>query len=120
MGLTVALARAMEGRGWNPYLAAPEDLCALLLRAAMLALVAIGSGLAVGLWWDWQTLGTLTSGDPRAEWMALTALITAMSLLAGQLDRHRRGWVIGLVVLATSNMLFGWLLLVGVQDLLGF
>jgi hypothetical protein len=41
-------------------------------------------------------------------------------LLAGQLDRHRRGWVIGLVVLATSNMLFGWLLLVGVQDLLGF
>jgi hypothetical protein len=120
MGLTVALARAMQSHGWTLHLAAPGDLYALLLRAAMLALVAISSGLAVGLWWAWQTLGTLTSGDPRAEWMALTALRTTMSLLAGQMDRHQRGWVVGLVVLATSNMLFGWLFLVGVQDLLGF
>lgn len=120
MGLTVVLGRAAFSRGRDLHQAASEDLVALLVRATMLALVALGSGLIVGLWWAWQTLGTQTSGDPRAEWMAVTWLLAAMSLLAGQLERHTRWWVIGLAVLAASNMLFGWLLLVGVQDLLGF
>ena len=120
MGLTVILYRAVQRSGRSLYLAPSEDLYALLVRAAMLALVALGSGLTVSLWWAWHTLGTLTGGDPRAEWMALTWLLTAMSLLAGQLDRHRRSWVIALAVIAASNLLFGWLFLVGVQDLLGF
>jgi hypothetical protein len=120
MGLTVIVYRAVQRSGRSLYLAPSEDLYALLVRAAMLALVALGSGLTVSLWWAWQTLGTLTGGDPRAEWMALTWLLTAMSLLAGQLDRHRQRWVIALAVIAASNLLFGWLLLVGAQDLLGF
>lgn len=119
-GLTVVLGRAADGFGWNLRLAASEDMVVLLVRAARLALVTLGSGLIVGLWWSWQTLGTQTSGDPRADWMAVTWLLTAMSLLAGQLERHMRRWVVGLVVLAASNMLFGWLVLVGVQDLFGF
>ncbi len=120
MGLTVVLDRAVKNRGGNLHLATSENLYALLVGAAMLAFVTLGSGLTVGLWWAWQTLGTLTSGDPRADWMALAWLLTAMSLLAGQLERHRRWWVTGLAILAASNMIFGWLLLVGVQDLLGF
>lgn len=120
MGLTVVLYRAVQRRGWSLDLAIPEDLYALQVQAAMLALVTLGSGLTISLWWAWRTLGTLTSGDPRAEWMALTWLLTAMSLLAGQLDRHRKRWVSGLVVVAASSLLFGWLLLVGVQDLLRF
>ena len=120
MGLTVILYSAVQRRGRSLYLAPSEDLYALLVRAAVLALVTLGSGLTVSLWWAWHTLGTLTGGDPRAEWMALTWLLTAMSLLAGQLDRHRQRWVIALAVVAASNLLFGWLFLVGVQDLLGF
>jgi hypothetical protein len=40
-----------------------------------------------------------------------------MSLLAGQLERHSRAWVIGLAILAASSGLFGWLLAVSVQGL---
>jgi hypothetical protein len=120
MGLSVVVGRAVQTRAWKLHLAASEDLYALLVQAAMLALVSLGSGLIVSLWWASQTLGSLTGGDPRIEWMALAWLLTAMTLLAGQLERNARWWVIGLALLAAFNMLFGWLLLVGVQDLLGF
>jgi hypothetical protein len=120
MGLTLILERAVQRRGGNLNLATSDSLYALLVWAARLAFVTLGSGLTVGLWWSWQTLGTLTGGDPRSEWMALAWLLTAMSLLAGQLERHRRWWVSGLAGLAALNVVFGWLLLVGVQALFGF
>lgn len=119
MGLTLALGKVLQGLSWDLSLAAPADLYALVVQAAMLAVVALGGGLIVSLWWSWQTLGTLTSGDPREGWMALIWLLTAMSLLAGQLPRHRRRWVVGLAVLAAANVLFAWPLLAGAQGVLG-
>lgn len=119
-GLTVVLGKVAEGRGRDLHLAPLVDLYALVVQAAGLAWLALGGGLTISLWWTWQALGTLTSGDPRAEWMALTWLLTAMSLLAGQLERHPRRWVIGLSILAASNLVFGWLLVVGALGVLGF
>ena len=120
MGLSLILGRAVQSRGRSVHSATSQSLCTLLVWAVKLAFVTVGSGLTAGLWWAWQTLGTLTSGDPRAEWMALAWLLTAMTLVAGQLERHRRWWVAGLAGLAALNAIFGWLLLVGLQDLLGF
>jgi hypothetical protein len=117
VALTMVLDKAVQSRGRHLPVAASAELYAFLVQAAGLALVILGSGLAVSLWWAWQTLGTLSSRDPRTEWMVLTWLLTAMSLLAGQLGRHRRRWMVGLAVLAASNTLFGWLFLLGVQGL---
>lgn len=120
MGLTLMVDRAVQSRGRSVHLATSENLYTLLVWAVKLAFVTVGSGLTIGLWWAWRSLGTLASGDPRAEWMALAWLLTAMSLLAGQLERHQRWWVAGLAGLAALNVIFGWLFLVGLQDLLGF
>jgi ABC-type transport system involved in cytochrome c biogenesis permease subunit len=90
-----------------------------LTQAIFLALVALGSGLTVSVWWAWQTAGTLTAGDPREIWMAVTWLTAAMSLVAWQLEGHRGRWAAGLALAAALYVGFGLVFLTYLQSLLG-
>jgi ABC-type transport system involved in cytochrome c biogenesis permease subunit len=72
-----------------------------------LALAALGSGLVIGVLWAWRTSGTLGSDSAREVWMAVAWLITAMSLLAWQLDTRRSRWAAALVLVAATAVLIG-------------
>jgi hypothetical protein len=107
--LMLALRRGMMGRGKDLRIANPTDLCSLLTGATFLALVAIGGGLTIGVWWAWQTVGGLSSGDPREGLMAVTWLVSAMSLSAWQLGIWRGRWAAGLAIMSAGMVLVGLL-----------
>ncbi len=117
-GVMLALHKGLMGHGWDLRLPRQTELYDLLIQATILALATLGGGLALGVWWSWQTGGMWTSGDPREGWMALVWLVAAMSLLAGQLDSHRERWVAGLAVVASATVFFGLLALLALQHLL--
>ncbi len=118
-GLMLALCQVLRGRAPGLKLPPRTGLYDLLIQSTFLALVAVGGGLTVGAWWAWQTVGALTTGDPRETWMALVWLLAAMSLSAWQLERHRGRWAAGLAGVAAATLLFGLLLLVELQALFG-
>jgi ABC-type transport system involved in cytochrome c biogenesis permease subunit len=118
-GLMLALRKGLAGRGRGPRRPKRGELYNLLTQAIFLALVALGGGLTVSVWWAWQTGGTLTGGDPREVWMAITWLAAAMSQLAWQLEGHRGRWAAGLALVAASSVVFGLVLLTQLQSLLG-
>jgi hypothetical protein len=91
----------------------------LLAQSTNLALVFLGSGLALSTWSAWHSAGDLTSCDPREAWMALAWLVTATGSLARFLERGWRRWTAGLAVLAAAVALFGLLGLTDVRSLLG-
>ncbi len=104
------------------------DVHTVLRQSTSLALVALGSGIVVSIWWSWQTVGFLTSGDPRIGWIAITWLVAAMSELAWQLDRrlpvsdhkdHEGRWAAGLAIVAAAVAIFGLLALEDLLHLLG-
>ncbi len=108
-GLMAALHRISRNRSWNVQLPDRADLYNLLTQALFLALVALGSGLTVSVWWAWRTVGALATGDLHLVWLVIAWLITGMSLLAWQLEAHRERWVAGLATLAAAVVLFGLL-----------
>jgi hypothetical protein len=108
-GLTAALDSISRSRGWNVRLPDRADLYGLLTQALFLALVALGGGLTLSVWWAWRTLGTLTTGDLRLAWLVIAWLIAGMSLLASKLEAHRERWVAGLATLAAAIVLLGLL-----------
>ena len=123
-GLSLVLHWGMVRRGWADtvpwYTHLPDrsGLYGLLIQAVFLALVALGSGLVVSVWWAWRTVGTWVGSDPREGWMAIAWLVAAMSLLAWQLG-GRRGkimsggrWAAGLALVAAATVVFGLLNLV--------
>jgi ABC-type transport system involved in cytochrome c biogenesis permease subunit len=114
-GLTLILAR----RGWPLHWPRPADSYLLLRQAAMLALVFLGGGLIVSMWWAWQAEGTLTSSDPREVWMAITCLIATMSLSVQHLQRRWERWAAGLAVLAATAVMVGFLAVIDLRRLLG-
>lgn len=118
-GLMLALCAGLEGRNRDLRLPSRTDLHDLLSQAVFLALVALGSGLAVGVWWAWQTVGMLTAGDPRQGWMAVAWLVTSMSLWAWQLEGRRERWAAGFAMAAAATVLFGLLGSVEMERLLG-
>jgi hypothetical protein len=108
-GLMAALHRISRSRGWNVQLPDRAELYGLLTQAIFLALVALGGGLTVSVWWSWRTVGVLTAGDPRVIWLVVVWLIAGMSLLAWKLEAHRERWVAGLATLAAVIVLLGLL-----------
>jgi hypothetical protein len=108
-GLMAALHRISTNRGWNVQLPDRADLYDLLTQALFLALVALGGGLTVSVWWAWRTVGTLATGDLHLVWLVIACLIAGMSLLAWQLEAHRERWVAGLATLASAVVLLGLL-----------
>lgn len=118
-GLMLALRRglARQGRGFGQP--TPGDLHNLLTQGIFLALVFLGGGLVLGVWWAWQTMGSLTGGDPRELWMAAIWLAAAMSQLAWQLEGQRGRWAAGLALAATSGVVLCLVLLPQMQSLLG-
>jgi ABC-type transport system involved in cytochrome c biogenesis permease subunit len=117
--LTLALRRGLGQRARDLRASNRAALYNMLLEAIVWGLVALGSGLTVGVWWAWRALGSVTSGDPREAWMAITWLVAAMSLLAWQLETRRGRWAAGLAVAATTCMLFGLLFVTGLRQIVG-
>lgn len=107
--LVAALRRIARNRGWNVQLIERADLYNLLTQATFLALVALGGGLTVSVWWAWRTVGLLATGDQHLAWLAVTWLIAGMSLLAWHLETHRERWAAGLATLAATIVLIGLL-----------
>jgi hypothetical protein len=108
-GLMLAMRQGMVwvGRDFRPQWQIP--LYGLLTQAVILALVALGGGLILGVWWAWRTSGLLAVGNPREVWMAVAWLTAAMSLLAWQLDGSRGRWPAGLALVAAAAVLVGLL-----------
>lgn len=117
--LMLVLHKSLSVRGRGIRQPTRGDLYNLLTQAIFWALVALGGGLTVSVWWAWQTAGTLTSNDPRELWLAVTWLTAAMSLLAWQLEDHRGRWAAGLALVAALNATFCLVLLPHLQSLLG-
>lgn len=113
-GLALVLHQELERR--RPDLGLPHrsHLCVLLAESTSLALVILGGGLVVGLWWAWRTVGGVTSGDPREGWMAVTWLAAAASFLAWRLEGQSWRWSAGLSMLAAVAVILG---LLAVSDL---
>jgi hypothetical protein len=108
-GLLLALRRLVETQEWALRLPDPSRTWSLLVDAVYLALVALGSGLTVSLWWSWRTVGELNEGDPRVGWVGIAWLTSSMSLVAWQLESRREQWAAGLAVVAAAAVLFGLL-----------
>jgi hypothetical protein len=109
-----ALTRAVSPRRWATR--AGQDR--LLVHGTVLTLLALGAGLAVGLWWAWRSMGTLSGGDPRPSWMAATWFLAAASGVAWQLEKHAARWAAFLALLAVATVLVGLLVLPDLQQLI--
>lgn len=108
-GLMVALHKGSRSRGWDVGLPKRADLYDLLTQAVFLAMVVLGGGLTVSVWWAWRTVGMLTGGDPHQGAVAIVWLVAGMSLLAWKLEDHRGRWATGLAILAAATVLLGLL-----------
>jgi hypothetical protein len=118
-GLMLALRWVLRRVREHVTLPIRKDQYRLLAHATFLALVSLGSGLTVGVWWAWQTVGMLTSGDLREAWLLIAWLVAAMSLLAWQLEERGGRWAAVLAVVAAAIVLFGLLVLPDLQYLVG-
>lgn len=108
-GLMAASHKISRSRRWNVQLPDRADLYGLLTQATFLALVALGGGLTVSVWWAWRTVGALATGDPGLVWLVIAWLVAGTSLLAWELEAHREGWAAGLATLAAAVLLLGLL-----------
>lgn len=118
---SIGLAMATRTVTWVAALpwAPSADLLSHLFEVASVVLLSLGAGLLLSVLWAWQAYGTLNSGDPRQRWMASAWLVSAMSLVAGRLDRGDRRWAAVLAGIAGAIALFGLLSVLDVQRLLG-
>jgi hypothetical protein len=118
-GLTLALYRMLALR--RPDLPLPQSttVSGLMGQSTLLALLLLGSGLVVSIWWAWLTIGRLTGGDPRDVWMGIAWLVAASSWLAWKLEQEAGRWTAGLTVLAAATAVFGLLAMPDLYRLLG-
>jgi hypothetical protein len=87
----------------------PGLLMALIQTAQRLALLTLGAGLVLSAAEAWLAFGSLRSGDPRLDWLAVSWLVEAAGLLAWRLRKHAIRWAAALAVLATGCVLLGLL-----------
>ena len=78
-----------------------ESLQLLLAQATTLALLALGAGLTLAVWWSWRAIGMLAGSDGRHGWLAIAWLLLVMSSLAWRLSSSSLRWAAGLAVLAS-------------------
>jgi hypothetical protein len=81
------------------------------------ALIVLGDGLSLSLWWSWRTMGDLSGGDARQTWLGATWLVVSMSLMAWQSERRGARVAAALSILAASMALFGLLAVPDLQRL---
>ena len=114
----VSLDLALEAiRPREQRWAARAEAHRLLADAILGALVALGGGLAISIWWSWHTMGSLSSGDPRQTWMGATWVVGSMSLLAWQSERRGARTAAILAFLAAAMAVFGLLAIPDLQRL---
>jgi hypothetical protein len=121
-GLMLLLRGVWAKIGWDRQLPARDDVGAFLRQATMLTLASLGIGLVAGSWLAWRNVGAPTGGDSRSTWMAITWLISAMSLLAWRLRQRlgRQGlWAAILSISAASTAIVGILAITGIGRALG-
>jgi hypothetical protein len=121
-GLMLLLRGFWAKIGWNRQLPPRDDVQAFLRQATTLTLAALGIGLVASSWLAWRNVGAPTGGDPRSTWMAITWLISAMSLLAWRLRQRpgRQGlWAAILDISAASTAIVGILAITGISRVLG-
>jgi hypothetical protein len=111
LALRASLARRVSAVKW-PYW---FDLHVLLRGASAVALFALTAGLAVSLWWSWQTVGVLTSSDSRTGWAAATWLIAAIGMLARRKGGRWGRWTAALAMLGAVVAILGLLAWIGSQ-----
>ncbi len=112
MDLALEAIRPREQR-W----AARAETHRLLADAILGALLALGGGLAISIWWSWHTMGSLSSGDPRQTWMGATWVVGSMSLLAWPSERRGARAAAILAFLAAAMAVFGLLAIPDLQRL---
>jgi hypothetical protein len=108
--LTLGLCALLSGRGLDLRWSARRDLLACLRQATGITLVALGAGLAMGVWWAWQVTGRLTAGDPREGWLVVGWVLAATSWVAWRLGRQGGRWAAVLIMLAASVAMTGLLI----------
>jgi hypothetical protein len=118
--LILGLRALWPGTGRSPELSSVAELYGFLRNATALALIALGAGLMVSLWWSWRTLGSVSGGDPREAWLAGAWLLTGASLLAWQLERRAGRWAAGLAGVAAMFTVVGLLSVANSSQALGF
>ena len=116
-GSAVMLAVRSVLDRFDPALQLPErqSLKLSLAQATTLALVGLGAGLTLAVWWAWRATGSLLASDARQGWLAIVWLLIAMSSLAWRLEKQASDWAAGLVLLASVTGLVSllWLPWVG-------
>jgi hypothetical protein len=108
-GLMLALRKGLLWRGLDAQLPDRLPLVGMLTQAACLAVVALGGGLFLGVWWSWRTSGRLADDDVRQVWMAVAWLLSAMSVLSWQADSRTSRWAAVLALVAAAAVLVGTL-----------
>jgi hypothetical protein len=102
--------RAHAGQRPSPLCAPPTRPSKYLRRftglaatnsAVWLAVIGLGGGLTVAVWWAWQTAGSLSSGDSHEGWLTVAWLLAAMSLTA----RHLPGGAWGRTRLTSPDVI---------------
>ena len=105
--LLMVVRRVGQRLGWRLYLPPGVDLHAFPSQSAALALVSLGSGLFVAVWWAWRWTGSLTFGGPTGTWLAASWLLAAASFLSWQLARRPGRWAALFLVAAAGLGLLG-------------
>ena len=109
--LALALAALLARLDWDRPLPRRLELHGVVKDGTALALVALGSGLVVSVWWAWQTTGQLASGDPRTGWLAVAWLLAAMSRQAWRLGWYPARWAAVLSIVAALVAGASWFVL---------
>ena len=109
--LALALAALLARLGWDRPRPRRLELHSVLKDGTALALVALGGGLAVSIWWAWQTVGQVAGSDPRIGWLAVAWLLAAMSRQIWRLGWVPARWAAGLSLAAALVAGASWLVL---------
>jgi hypothetical protein len=108
-GLLFGLQTALGVRTQRGQWPSQNDLTFFLSQATMVALLALGIGLVLTVYWSWQTAGRLGNDGPLLIWMAITWLFAAMTSIARKLPRHWVGSQAILGVATAGTALYGLL-----------
>jgi hypothetical protein len=108
-GLTLAARSGTVGRAWALAWAPWIDIHVLLKQATAWALISLGAGLTLSIWWAWRILGRFASDGVQVEWIAVVWLIAGMSMLARRTGNRGLRWTASLAIVAALVVVLGML-----------